>query len=318
MMVAMAEGTDKSTPKQEEGGMTLREWMPIVGALLVALVIALGIWAITRQLDKLENQRAQQAQKIENQRAEAERELAVQSTQDEALQSYLDQMSSLILEKDLRESKENSEVRTLARARTLTVLSRLDSNRKGQVVRFLAEADLVRGDRDEDGDFHQPVIALTRADLSDADLNEVDLNRADLNYADLSGANLKYAHLWQARMIVTDLSGAKLVSANLGGADMYDADLRGANLANAQMTDGTYLGLADLRGAFLAYTSLNGANLRGANLQGANLRFANFDHPKINTSEDLEQQVKSLKGATMPNGQKYEDWLKDREDGKNE
>src|SRR5918998_6855822 len=120
MMVAMAEGTDKSTPKQEEGGMTLREWMPIVGALLVALVIALGIWAITRQLDKLENQRAQQAQKIENQRAEAERELAEQRAQDEALQAYLSQMSSLLLEKDLRASAGESEVRSIARARTVT------------------------------------------------------------------------------------------------------------------------------------------------------------------------------------------------------
>jgi hypothetical protein len=29
------------------------------------------------------------------------------------------------------------------------------------------------------------------------------------------------------------------------------------------------------------------------------------------THEELEQRAKSLKGATMPNGQKYEDWLKD-------
>jgi hypothetical protein len=27
----------------------------------------------------------------------------------------------------------------------------------------------------------------------------------------------------------------------------------------------------------------------------------------------LEQQTKSLEGATMPHGQKYEDWLKDKE-----
>jgi CHASE1-domain containing sensor protein len=72
--------------------MTLRNWLPIVGALLVALVIALGIWGITWQLEKLENQRAQQAQKLENQRAEAERELAEQRAQDEALQAYLDQI----------------------------------------------------------------------------------------------------------------------------------------------------------------------------------------------------------------------------------
>jgi hypothetical protein len=40
------------------------------------------------------------------------------------------------------------------------------------------------------------------------------------------------------------------------------------------------------------------------------------------SSKDLEQQARSLKGTTMPNGQEYEDWLKDREgsgeDAKNE
>ena len=40
------------------------------------------------------------------------------------------------------------------------------------------------------------------------------------------------------------------------------------------------------------------------------------------TYEQLEQDAKSLKGATMPNGQKYEDWLKDKnaqaKDEKNE
>jgi hypothetical protein len=30
------------------------------------------------------------------------------------------------------------------------------------------------------------------------------------------------------------------------------------------------------------------------------------------TSEELEQQAGSLEGATMPNGQKYEDWIEER------
>jgi hypothetical protein len=52
--------------------------------------------------------------------------LAEQRAQDEALQAYLDQMGGLLLEKNLRASEVDSEVRTLARARTLTVLNRLD------------------------------------------------------------------------------------------------------------------------------------------------------------------------------------------------
>jgi hypothetical protein len=84
------------------------------------MLAAIGFWFTAQQdarQQQIENQRAQQAQKIENKRAEAERELAVQRAQDEALQAYLDQMSSLLLEKDLRASEEVSEVRTLARAR---------------------------------------------------------------------------------------------------------------------------------------------------------------------------------------------------------
>ena len=147
-------------------GKTDWDWLPIVGALLVPLVIALRTGWITRQLANLENQRAQQAQKVENQRAEAERELAEQRAQDEALQAYLDQMSGLLLEKDLRTSEEDSEVRTLALARALTVLERLDPSRKTAVVQFLVEAKLVQRVAERD-----PIIRLSDANLSGAHLS---------------------------------------------------------------------------------------------------------------------------------------------------
>jgi hypothetical protein len=85
----------------------------------------------------------QQAER-ENQRAQAEQELAEQRAQDEALQAYLDQMGTLLLTEGLRESKEGSEERTLARARTITVLGRLDPKRKTAVMQFLVEAKLVQ------------------------------------------------------------------------------------------------------------------------------------------------------------------------------
>src|SRR5215203_5330057 len=79
--------------------------------LVVPLALAvIGLWFAAQQ-----DARQQQT---ENQRAEAERELAAQRAQDEALQSYLNQMGSLLLQKDLRASEKGSEVRTLARART--------------------------------------------------------------------------------------------------------------------------------------------------------------------------------------------------------
>ena len=88
------------------------DWLQLL-IVPVALTV-IGLWFAMRQDAR--------QQRIEDQRANAERELAQQRAQDEALQAYLDQMGNLLLEKDLRASEEDSEVRTLSRARTLTVL----------------------------------------------------------------------------------------------------------------------------------------------------------------------------------------------------
>jgi Pentapeptide repeats (8 copies) len=185
-------------------GMSVRDWLPIIGALLIPVVIAAGTGWITWQQGK-----------IEDQRAKAERELAEQRAQDEALQAYLDQMSSLLLEKDQRASEVESEVHTLARARTLTVLERLDPSRKTQVMRFLLEAELVQS-----VDGKPPLIRLQEADLhgvvfTNASLNDANLHAADLRHAVLVGADLREADLREANLNSTYLFGVDLHKANL-------------------------------------------------------------------------------------------------------
>ena len=254
-------------------GMTVRDWLQL---LIVPLALVVIGFLFTAQQDqrqqKIEDQRAEQAQKIENQRAQAERELAVQRAQDEALQAYLAQMSTLLLEKNLRNSgssEEGTEVRTLARARTLTVLRRLDPSRKTALMQFLVEADLVQR-----VDGRDPIISL---------------RGADLNNVDLSGPEQP------------DLVGADLNNANLNGAKLNGANLNGANLR---------------------YANLNDAYLRYAYLNGADLSIADLSDARGITNEELEQQADGLEGATMPDGQKYEEWLKDieghSEDGEKE
>ena len=220
--------------------MTVRDWLEL---LMVPLAIAVvGLWFAAHQ-----DARQQQ---IEDRRAASDRQIAEQSAQEDALQAYLDQMSTLLLDKDLRTSDEDSEVRTLARARTLVVLERLDPSRKTQVMEFLVEEELVGG---VDGEV--PIVPLSGADLSgpyQVTGGGADLGGAWLNGADLSGANLRLAYL---------------VDAGLDGADLSGADL------------------SDAKGV---------------------------------TNEELEQQAVSLVEATMPNGQKCEDWLKSKgreEDG---
>jgi uncharacterized protein YjbI with pentapeptide repeats len=276
-------------------GMTVRDWLQL---LIVPFALVVISFLFTAQQDARQQQ-------IEVQRAAAERELAEQRAQDEALQAYLDQMSTLLLEKDLRTSGEDSEVRTLARARTLTALGRLDPSRKNAVVLFLDEAKLIGS-----VDGTDPIVGLSDTDLSDADLSVANLSSADLSDADLSGAYLNGADLSGA-----DLSGAYLSSE----ATLANADLSGADLTRADLTRAYLIG-ANLSGADLSGAYLSGAELYGTNLSGADLSEANLSGAAGITNEELEQQAASLEGATMINGQKYEDWLKTKgrgEDGEN-
>jgi uncharacterized protein YjbI with pentapeptide repeats len=210
-----------------------------------------------------------------------ELEIEAQRAQDDTLQAYLDQMSHLMLldeadgakPKPLRKSGRKDEVRVLARARTLTVLRRLDSRRKRSVLDFLYEADLIK-------QHPETIIELGSLDY--------EYGAADLSGADLRGAVLRGANF----------SGS-VTGASLSGADLRGADLTGAVLSNATLSNAT-LSNAILNGATLLETDLSGADLTGAN--GV-------------IDDQLEQQALSLKGATMPNGQKYEDWLKSKGSG---
>ena len=71
-------------------------------------------------------------------------------------------MSELLLHENLCKSKPDDEVRKIARVRTLTVLTRLDGKRKGSVIQFLYESELI--------DKNKTIIDLLGADLNNAEL----------------------------------------------------------------------------------------------------------------------------------------------------
>src|SRR5215203_1866705 len=163
--------------------------------------------------------------KLEDQRAKNDRQIEELRAQDAALQAYLDQMSQLMLGGNLRDSEEDSEVRTLARARTRTVLARLDGQRKGRVVQFLYEASLIVREH--------PVVSLSDVRLRGADLSHLDLSGAYLSGADLSDADLSGAKLIDADLSFATISGANMRETYLVETDLSDADLSGANLRDA-------------------------------------------------------------------------------------
>jgi uncharacterized protein YjbI with pentapeptide repeats len=259
---------------------TLWDWMQLlfVPAMLAILAAGLAWWQTS-------SERAMQAR--EEARQEAIR------AEEAAVQSYLDQMTALLLDLDLRTSQKDSEVRTIAQARTMAVLRVVGPDNRRTLLLFLYDAGLIN----KEG----TIISLDGADLVEAHLSNANLSDAELSGTDLSDAELRDANL----------SFAILNNANLSGADLSDANLEGVSMSFAKLSN------ADLEGAFLARaflggTDLSNADLSGAAFYGADLGGANLRDAEGVTNEELHQQALSLVDAIMPNGQKYEDWLKDK------
>jgi uncharacterized protein YjbI with pentapeptide repeats len=238
------EHSEQKTSRWGFRGMTVRDWLQL---LIVPLALVLIGFLFTMQQDARQ-------QRTEDQRAQAERRLAEQSAQDEALQAYLDQLSSLLLEKDLRNSEQGSEVRTLARARTATVIQRLDADGNRNVIRFLNEAGLTKNRRSS-------IRLLAGVDLQGAQLGGADLVSTDLSYTNLSDADLSHANLLDAKLRGTDLSDADLSDADLKYAYLIEADLSNANLNGADLIEAN---LSNARGITKEQLEKQTENLKDA------------------------------------------------------
>ena len=258
----------------------LWDWLQL---LIVPAVLAIGGVLFTQA----QNERQQIA---EEQRAQAT-----------AVQSYFDELGSLLLDKDLRNSQDGDEVRFLAQVRTLTILETLappdaaiaqesidasvndplnpkhrqSTDYRNSILRFLYEADLINKD--------DPIVNLDRANLRALPFTgtSLQLNSADLRGASLSRAALLYAELQNANLSTTQLGGA-----NLRGADLTNADLSRATLMRADLSS-----FSSGRPTVLRNADLHRANLRDANLAGADLSGADLSGTIEITQEQLELAV---------------------------
>jgi len=183
---------------------TVWDWLDILIFPVVLAVGAIGYDSIESQRDarREEEQQARDARSEEDRR-NRELEIEDQHAQAVALQTYLDQMSTLMIDRKLRKTSSNSDERVLAQARTLTILLTLGPDRKRHPLKLVAQMHLI--------DKGSPVIKLPHADLNAANLAEVTLVNVDLTDIDLRGANLTGARL----------SGTVLAEADLRGAGLY-------------------------------------------------------------------------------------------------
>jgi uncharacterized protein YjbI with pentapeptide repeats len=106
-------------------------------------------------------------------------------------------MSELLINKSSRrETRRYSDSRITARARTLTVLSQLDGERKKRVLLFLREARLINKEFDvlEGPPIYPCIVGLEDADLTNANLRKARLiSTSGKEAISLKGAILRMA-----------------------------------------------------------------------------------------------------------------------------
>jgi uncharacterized protein YjbI with pentapeptide repeats len=218
LMTPVKGGTSTS---EQQPAKTLWDWLQL---LIIPLMLAIGgFW-----FNQIQKNRDEQ---IAEKRDQTERDIASDNQKEDALQAYIDKISELLLDHDLRNSKPDDEIQKIARVRTLTVLRRLDAERKGNIIQFLSEAGLIgKGE-------YGPIIDLGDADLSNVNLNGATLHDADLCYTNLSNANFSNAFIPGLFVANANLCGANFNNAYLDGSSFREANLSNANFKGANLNN---------------------------------------------------------------------------------
>lgn len=184
-------------------------------------------------------------------------------------------MSKLILHEGLTKSSSADEVRSVARALTISLLPNLDNFRKSIILRFLYESKLLGS---------PPILHLHGADFSEVFLGS---SQVDMSFINLELCVLLFINISRA-----NFTGANFRKTLLHGALMNNTKLIGANFRESSLSEAK-LEFADLRESDLTDADLSGAIIDGSDFTNAII------------SLDQLQKAKSLSGIILPDGKKY-------------
>jgi hypothetical protein len=132
------------------GGNTVWDWLSL---LFTPVAVGMATIAFTVQQSRQDLEESERQRQLDLQNADIRQ-------QENALEAYLDHISHLLLENDLKQSPPDSAVCEVARARTLATLQRVGPGHRDAILRFLSETGL----RDKVG----PTGELSEATVGEA------------------------------------------------------------------------------------------------------------------------------------------------------
>jgi uncharacterized protein YjbI with pentapeptide repeats len=235
-------------------GKTLWDWLQL---LLVPVVLASVAFAFNAG------------------QASINQQLQDQSKQEQVINDYLNQMSTILLQYKLHDSQPGTPIRALAQASTLAALDRLDSAHKNIIVLFLYRADILKyhyykHNETECGDpkvlkkqfpDENPIITLSQGHLEGVTISDLGLSCIDLHNMYLDGSNFSASVLDRADLGLSFATKADFSNTSMNSANLYYLDLEDANLQGAKLQ------YANMNGICLSHARLNGADLQHADLR---------------------------------------------------
>lgn len=200
---------------------TLWDWLDL---LIVPISIGIVGWIYK----DYENQKEESRQKENN--------------YTDLFNNYLKNISELILKEGLLESNEYA--MNLARSLTIVALENLDGERKGQILQFLKESNVLQN------------INLLGANFRNCDLEGIVLKNQIFKGIDFSHSNLTNSFLDGTEFIACNLSSANFSYSSLLNVNFEYSILKNSIIRNTDLKSvnffGVELGNADLRDSLIS------------------------------------------------------------------
>lgn len=256
---------------------TLWDWLQL---LIIPLMLAVGAFYLNS---------ASESSRVQEQ------------IKQEILTDYFSKMQDLIVEtKKVKETSgykeshpKDQEVRLLpefkptAQALTLSVLEQLDGKRKGKVITYLAESQLITVDNNKPST--EPEVKLYGINLDDIELGNKgqrnSLNEDEMTIIDkikIKNANMKRANLSGLQLLYSELNGSNLENATLENVNFTGSIMIGSRFINGKITD---VDFTDVR---LGKTIFDNVKLENITISDKT-NFDNACFTKIDTSNTKQE-----------------------------
>ena len=217
-----------------------------ISAVFIPVLVAVITIIITLQQESIAKANRDADLHIAEEQHKQNFELAIDEQRNAHLTAYMHEISNLLLANNFSLNKKM--VGYIIRPKTFAILRQLDVTRKGYLLRFLEESELLSMSNtsflDLNGaDFDDIQIGLPgdnidmrHSSFSAASFKNASFAFTSLGYSDFSFCNLRGASFLFDNLDYIKFNNAKLQDADFGESNIYKADLSRANMTNTKIS----------------------------------------------------------------------------------